>query len=682
MQLYKNKILFIARLLLSSLLITNCGSHKNVMIDNEQYQSEDLPPTIDLASLGSQGFVITSNDIVPVESRVLGDVNGDGFDDVIIGLSKSTNNDYIGAVNILYGNPSFPSTINLSSLGSRGITINNPTSSYSVSGVGDINGDGFDDIIIGGYNHVNNYIGPNYIVYGGRRLNSTINLPPLENQGVTIKGNVKNAFRMGRSVSGAGDVNGDGFDDVIIGAHGVNNGAGVSYIIYGNQTLPPTIDVSTLGNAGVTIHGSCLDFSGSMMLERNTQYSGYSVSTAGDVNGDGLDDVIIGAPEAASRSGYSYIVYGSKILPSTICLSDLGKKQGVTIINRRFISTKASNPGSTKEYFLGESVSEAGDINGDGFGDVIIGAPGANGGAGVSYIIYGKQTLSSIIDVSSVLNKRVVIIEHDNGSINGAIGKSVSSACDINADGLDDIIIGTSSRKHNADTSYIVYGSHDLPSAINLSSLGSQGITINGNVHSYMTMVSKAGDVNGDGAGDIIIGAPRSMGEDESASYVIYGRVPPPSVSTNPKISVNNSSLMRTLFTSFSMWWYGNKLESLNQTDNIHFRQMLKLKNKCQRMIEQASNVTEDKWYAYSLEDMLENINKVLKSDQQVDKYTVHNFKKRLISIKKDFLYTPTQSLTNASFISSYHIDQRQSELLFGNFSSLPYQPNTSLALP
>ncbi|MBY0498470.1 MAG: integrin alpha, partial [Nitrosomonas sp.] len=202
-------------------------------------------------------------------------------------------------------------SINLSSLdGNNGFRWDGVTAGdllgRSVSTAGDVNGDGFDDVIIGAFGADPNgsASGSSYVVFGkASGFNAAMDLSSLDgSNGFRLDG-VAVDDRSGFGVSTAGDVNGDGFDDVIVGAWGADsNGdrSGSSYVVFGKASgFNAAMDLSSLnGNNGFRLEGAAYDL------------SGFSVSSAGDVNRDGIDDLIVGAPKAnpnGSDSGSSYV---------------------------------------------------------------------------------------------------------------------------------------------------------------------------------------------------------------------------------------------------------------------------------------------------------------------------------------------------------------------------------------
>ena len=417
---------------------------------------------------------------------------------------------------------------------------------WSVSTAGDINGDGLHDLLIGAPEVAAGGAlrGQSYLVYGqpgGSPLSGVLNLADLGAglPGASFNG-ITNLDQSGRSVSGAGDVNGDGLDDLVIGAHsaepeGLIDNQGQSYLIYGRPVESPlagSLDLADVGGAlaGATFNGIA-DF----------DYSGWSVSKAGDINGDGIDDLVIGAKYAngvGTYRGQSYLIYGQPTgspLSGSLNLANVGD----TLPGALFSGIEDYDRS-------GWSVSGAGDVNGDGLGDLLIGATGANAGGddrGHSYLVYGRpggSPLSGPLDLADLGDTIAGAVFNGIGNENQS-GWSVSGAGDVNGDGLDDFLIGArlpETDGRDRGQSYLVYGqpgNAPLSGSLNLADLGGAiaGATFNwiGDDDSIqMTgishMVSSAGDVNGDGLDDLLIGSPYvSPGIwERGQTYLIYGQ--------------------------------------------------------------------------------------------------------------------------------------------------------------
>jgi len=453
-------------------------------------------------------------------------VNGDGFDDILIGSRLADPNGInSGESYIIYGQAN--SVFELSSLlaenggdGSMGFVINGidtrDYSGVSVSSAGDINGDGFDEILIGASKadpSEKGLGGESYLIFGRQGgFGASLEVSNLNgNNGFIING-IDRGDYSGRSLSSAGDMNGDGFDDIIIGARRADpNGtySGESYVVFGQAGgFEPSLELQSLnGTTGFVING----------INAN-EYSGFSVSSAGDVNGDGFDDIIIGAPGSYASNGMSYVVFGhASEFEASLELSTLNGSNGFIINGKSSVDAS------------GISVSSAGDVNNDGYDDLLIGAYFAspNGDrSGESYVIFGHADGFGVSFELSTLNGI-------NGfAMNGInpgdySGHSVSSAGDFNGDGFEDILVGAFRADPNGNfsgESYIVFGKRNgFESSLELSSLdGTNGFVLIGSeaYDNSGRSLSSAGDINGDGFDDILIGKNRS----EGGSYVVFGR--------------------------------------------------------------------------------------------------------------------------------------------------------------
>ena len=360
---------------------------------------------IDLASIdGTNGFKIDgemAQDGSGWSVDGAGDVNGDGFADVVIGAyGADPHGSKSGSTYVVFGNASgISADLLLKDLdGTNGFQINGVAkgdfSGRAVAGAGDVNGDGFADVIMGAMYASANGVkaGAAYVLFGANTaFSSTIELSGLDGtNGFKING-VKAGDQTGISVASAGDVNGDGVGDLVIGARGADphgGKSGASYVVFGQSTgFSSSLDLSALdGSNGFRISG-----------EAAGDGSGFSVANAGDFNGDGFSDLIIGAPYADanghSYSGAAYVVYGSASgFAPNLNLSGLDGTNGFKI------------DGGAASDFGGISVASAGDLNGDGLVDLVVGAYGAdpNGNqSGSSYVIYGMKPGSAVTRVGT-----------------------------------------------------------------------------------------------------------------------------------------------------------------------------------------------------------------------------------------------------------------------------------------
>jgi PKD repeat protein len=339
----------------------------------------------------------------------------------------------------------------------------------------------------------------------------------------------------GFSVSSAGDINGDGFDDLVIGATfadgpgSVRLSAGASYVVFGRADGFGTVELADVaaGIGGIVIHG-----------EEAGDISGVSVSSAGDINGDGLDDLVIGAFRAdgpgntRGDAGASYVVFGQADPFAPVDLVAVAAGTGGFVIH-----------GAEAGDQSGFVAASAGDLNGDGFDDLIIGAafadgPGnTRGAAGDTYVVFGHDGAFATVDLAAVAAGNGGFVIHGEDPVDNS-GVAVSSAGDINGDGVDDLIIGADladgpgNARLGAGDAYVVFGHTGAFATVNLADIaaGNGGFVIHGAEagDDFGVAVSEAGDVNGDGFDDLIIGASFADGPDNTRSaagdtYVLFG---------------------------------------------------------------------------------------------------------------------------------------------------------------
>jgi hypothetical protein len=475
-----------------------------------------------------------------------GDVNGDGLADVIVAAAEAGNNgSWSGSAYVVFGRGT-TSTVDLGALGTAGFQIDGGAAGdlagNSVDGAGDVNGDGLADVVVGAPlagNNSRTESGSAYVVFG-KTTSGTVDLGALGAGGFRIDGARAND-RVGISVAGATDVNGDGRADVVVGAPFARNSAGsysgAAFVVFG-RTTTSTVDLATLGADGFRIDGAAAG-----------DDAGRSVDAAGDVNGDGRADVIVGADEAGSNgleeSGSAYVVFGTTTT-TTVDLAALGG--GGYRIDGLYVGS-----------YAGGSVAGAGDVNGDGRADVIVGTSlGSNNGrnwSGSAYVVFGKTTTSTV-DLAALGAGGFRI---DGAAAGDEAGEAVAGAGDANGDGLADVIVGATGAGNNGRTwsgsAYVVYG-RTTTSPVDLAALGGGGYRIDGASAGEFagTSVAGAGDVNGDGAPDVIVGAYRADNNgrtDSGSAYVVFGVRPlwgyvwandATSASSTPSVTYQKSS--------------------------------------------------------------------------------------------------------------------------------------------
>ncbi|GAB4222361.1 MAG: hypothetical protein Kow0062_19400 [Acidobacteriota bacterium] len=409
-----------------------------------------------------------------VSVATAGDVNGDGYSDVIVGAHLYDNGETNeGRAFVYHGSPS-------------GLTYwdwyKSPDQAFASFGVsvataGDVNGDGYSDVIVGAsrYDNGENDEGRAYVFLGSR--------VGLESDPIwTAESNQPGAM-LGISVATAGDVNGDGYSDVIVGASEFDTahhvGAGRAFVFHGSASGPsPDPDWTYDGDQ---------DFA----------YLGNAVATAGDVNGDGYADVIVGAygyDNGETDEGRAFVFHGSA---AGLALDPAWTAEG--------------NQAGAE---FGWAVGTAGDVNGDGYADVIIGADGfdtAAVDAGRAYLYLGSASGLASVPAWTA----------DGPNDSDFYGFAVGTAGDVNGDGYADVIVGAKDYGTDERGLAEVY----LGSGTGLSASADWHVEGTQAYGHFGAAAAMAGDVNGDGYADVIVSAPDfdTDGTDGGRVYLYRG---------------------------------------------------------------------------------------------------------------------------------------------------------------
>lgn len=401
---------------------------------------------------GGSGSVVTG----------VGDLNGDGFDDVAIGTPRGEGwSQYeIGSVNAWLGHGgSFPAY----DYAGSGLSGRYQESfGKRIASLGDINGDGFDDLVIEG-NGFYYYINVGSIDYHWETAPRSFIVFGHD----TYWAVEQSSYFAG--LTGVGDVNGDGFDDVAFEP---------GIVVFGSaEGLPADADIPGLGaSRAVHLTGATLA----------------STSAAGDVNGDGIDDLLV-----RSTAGDAYVVFGKAGgLGASVDVSALDGSDGFKLDAGAVIT----------------SVAAAGDVNGDGLDDIVVGVS-SGAGAGV-YVVFSPSTGVASLDPTALTGT--------NGFFVSGGGTSGKGAGDINGDGLADVIVGNFS---------IVFGQADgILTSLDVIDLdGTNGFgLVAGSINGTGWNIDAAGDINGDGFDDLVIGTPNAAalydpGYKQGMSHIVFG---------------------------------------------------------------------------------------------------------------------------------------------------------------
>lgn len=450
-----------------------------------------------------------------------GDVNGDGFADVIVGAPDYDNGQtdegrafvFHGSASGLSATPNWTAEINVIDAGFG----------FSAASAGDVNNDGYDDVIVGAYYYKNIQTaeGAAFVYHGSAAgLSATPNW--------SVESNQTNA-EMGWAVAGAGDVNNDGYSDVLVAAPFYDAGQtdeGRLYAYYGSATgLSTTANWTAESNAATT-------------------WFGYDLASAGDVNGDGYDDIVVGAPLYANgetQEGLLFVYHGS-----ATGLNANGTRPSGTPANADWSaeSNQPAVPPTVFAPFFGSAVASAGDVDNDGFDDVLVGAYWYDFGQqdeGIALLYEGSATglnKGGLRPSGTPLNADWI----GQGNLaNAQYGSALAGLGDVNDDGYDDIIVGAPYYDNGQIDEGRAFAYHGTSSGSHTAA----DWMAEGNLAGafFGAAVNSAGDVNGDGIADAIVGAHKyANGQaDEGRAFVFHGAVDPIAPPVAPRIEISHN---------------------------------------------------------------------------------------------------------------------------------------------
>jgi hypothetical protein len=437
-----------------------------------------------------------------------GDLDDDGFEDIIVGAYRDpTIGPAAGAAYVIYG-PVTPGAIDLADADAKlEAELTGDFAAEGFAGAMDLDDDGFDDFVIGAPGRFPPAQpglpapGAVYVFYGGeQRLAGTMSLAAAD---AKLVGESAVDFA-GLAVAGPTDLDDDGFDDLVTSASLDDAGgaaAGAVYVLYGSeQRLTGTMSLAR---------------SDAKLVGASGEVAGFRLDRAGDIDDDGAEDLLVGAPAitgfGGSGTGSTYLIYGPRNrLAGTISLPTIAV---------RFV-------GEEPDDRPGIGLTGAGDVDDDGLDDLVLGTDledTAGTSAGSAYLFYGsEERLTGIVNIGTADAKLVGQAAGDQA------GLDVTIPGDLNRDGFDDFVIGAGSHDAagiDAGAAYVFLGGeHRLTGALDLASAHAKLL---GEAPGDLTgqALGPAGDVNDDRVDDLMIGARRNDagGINAGTVYVLLG---------------------------------------------------------------------------------------------------------------------------------------------------------------
>ena len=477
---------------LTMLALLGCRRDRGALDSAEEGSGEEaedestglfsLEAELELATAHAVLYGTDENAFAGTSVAGAGDLDGDGYGDLVIG---GPNADSEGAAWLVYGSVSIAGELRADAT-VRGFASTSPAG-MSVASAGDVDADGFDDVLVGTQTWWREPFRA-YLLYGGGRERGEL---------VGDAAICDDEGGYDAAVGGGGDLNGDGFDDMLLGSPDLD-GVGAVFVVLGANDLP-TMEAAY---AGWNDCNSDIMRADAELEPDEGSRAGASVAVVPDLDGDGLDELLIGAPDdpwEATGAGHAWLVLGAADLPEAL-------------------SPDARLEGEVTGDGLGAAVAGTGDVDGDGHGDLMIGAPGDDTvavDAGAALLVLGSSSPGRTLSAEAALY---------GSEGNNALGTSVAGAGDLDGDGHRDLLIGVPGESVGWESTQgsgrLILGASDLSGTMETASLllgqgGGAGWSVAG-----------AGDVDADGRDDLLIGAPYDSTDRDSAgaAYLVLAR--------------------------------------------------------------------------------------------------------------------------------------------------------------
>ena len=466
----------------------------------------------------------------------IGDFDGDGFSDFALVAKDRRDSEHLAY--LVHGRSDFSETKRLGSL--EGVTTFSAEDGQApgrvqIHSVGDLNGDGLAELALAAQlrHDGGDRVSYMFVTYGDagwipgdyffRDVGSLI-------PGVRFYSSVRNV-RLSASLDAdfgpIGDINDDGAEDLAVPVWGEGGTPSQIRVLYGARELPSEVDISRIG---FTIPG--------VIIMLGVAGSPGAAKALGDFDGDGIDDL------AVSDGLDVWVVLGRDDLPRVVDLRDSGNVEAVIFFER-------STANQRLEFGRGGQVLGIGDVNGDGLGDLLLGAAacGIDFGGGdalrsEAHLFYGATNFPRVVHMAEIqAGLGTEIIDPNGGFSQSCFASQLAAVGDINLDGVPDLLIGARTADNSAGAAYLVYGQWDFGPLLDLAR-PFEGIHVTGFTPGAALggRVSAGGDINGDGAPDFLVGA-TVQGSPEAQrgrAYILFGTGTEPTPLSVDRISPDN----------------------------------------------------------------------------------------------------------------------------------------------